>query len=61
MPFAGDLSTGLEWAGVSLGDADTFLITQALNLVAAETDAQSVRFFGKVRMVFGARDFNRSS
>jgi len=48
MPFAGDLSTGLEWAGVSLGDADTFLITQALNLVAAETDAQSVRFFGKI-------------
>jgi len=48
MPFSGDLSAALEWHGVSLGDTDTFLITQALNLLAAETQAKSVRFFGKI-------------
>jgi len=47
-PFSGDLSAALEWTGVSFGETDTYLITQALHLVAAETDAQSVRFFGKI-------------
>jgi len=47
-PFSGDLAAALAWAGVGFGDTDTFLITQALNLLAAETQAQSVRFFGKI-------------
>lgn len=47
-PLSGDPTAALEWAGVSLGGTDTFLITQALKLVAAETSAQRVRFFGKI-------------
>jgi len=38
----------LEWAGISFGDDFSYMIQKSLKRLAVMSDAQSLKFFGKI-------------